>query len=182
MKKLNWIAIEKNKKKGKRKRQLKSFRFWVRVSKFKISHFLTHIDGSNFCFALFCAWDGSPPCPPTKKILHKKEKKKKNTRRRRDETKRMRRRSLRLLLFVAHVSLFSFSSSRGAECPLEIEKIDLNGLGNACGDATDPGKKLTSLLFFALVFNISSRKQTCARSASRFSGKQSQTRDIPRKK
>ena len=61
-------------------------------------------------------------------------------------TKRMRRRSLRLLLFVAHVSLFSFSSSRGAECPLEIEKIDLNGLGNACGDATDPGKN--SLLYY----------------------------------
>jgi len=44
MKKLNWIAIEKNKKKGKRKRQHKSFRFLgARVSKFEISHFLTHI-------------------------------------------------------------------------------------------------------------------------------------------
>ena len=40
---------EKQKKKGKRKRQHKSFRFWVgaRVSKFKISHFLTHIDAMD---------------------------------------------------------------------------------------------------------------------------------------
>ena len=175
MKKLNWIAIEKNKKKkGKERDSTKASVFWVGalcVSKFEISHFLTH-KSRWIEFLLFFVHGTDPSLPPPQKKFCKKKKEKKNTRRRRrDETKRMRRRSLRLLLFVAHVSLFSFSSSRGAECPLEIEKIDLNGLGNACGDATDPGKKLTSLLFFALVFNISSRKQTCARSASRFSGK-----------
>ena len=117
------------------------------MSKFEISHFLTH-KSRWIEFLLFFVHGTDTSRPPPQKNFAKKKKEKKNTRRRRrDETKRMRRRSLRLLLFVAHVSLFSFSSSRGAECPLEIEKIDLNGLGNACGDATDPGKTHFSIIF-----------------------------------
>jgi hypothetical protein len=53
---------------------------------------------------------------------------------------RARRRFILLILLISF--LFCSSPAHAQEqqqCPLEIDKIDLEGLGTACGNATDPG-------------------------------------------
>ena len=57
------------------------------------------------------------------------------------------------LLLVSFPFLPSSSNAQEEEgkCPLDIAKIDLSGLGNACGNADDPG---TFLYLFSYMFNF----------------------------
>ena len=57
------------------------------------------------------------------------------------------------LLLVSFLFLPSRSNAQEEEgkCPLDIAKIDLSGLGNACGNADDPGTFFISLLFWPAI-------------------------------
>jgi hypothetical protein len=54
------------------------------------------------------------------------------------------------LLLVSFPFLPSSSNAQEEEgkCPLDIAKIDLSGLGNACGNADDPGTFFISLFLY----------------------------------
>ena len=55
-----------------------------------------------------------------------------------------------LLLLVSSLFLPSCSNAQEEEgkCPLDIAKIDLSGLGNACGNANDPDTFFISLFLY----------------------------------
>ena len=80
---------EKQKKKGKERDNTKASVFWVGalcVSKFEISHFLTH-KSRWIEFLLFFVHGTDPTLPPPKKNFAKKKKKRKKIREEEEETK-----------------------------------------------------------------------------------------------
>ena len=94
------------------------------------------------------------------KIRERNQEKKKQTFSSNKNTRPMtlrRRQSHRLLflfyLFLLLVSFLLLPSRSNAQeeegkCPLDIAKIDLSGLGNACGNADDPGTFFISLFLY----------------------------------
>ena len=63
------------------------------------------------------------------------------------------------LLLVSFPFLPSSSNAQEEEgkCPLDIAKIDLSGLGNACGNADDPGTRYFFYISFLICLNFHRR-------------------------